>query len=265
MNDLLISELHSEKKGLLSKLVLLEEFIFNSAYADLQAIKNITASCQLVITSTESALDRAEQLINTLFVDELLLDNHLDFYSPEAYQIEHSLKYRLIAPPLKAVVLRHIIEACDFDCDLTLLAGKIMVRITCDDVYAIIFDPVTGESLNISEFDLLMDDIDDPEQQQPDSLSHQKLITLYLSGLKNEFMNNGRFDDALKCVDILLAFQPDDPFERRDRGFLLHQLDCFKVAVDDYKYFVQQCPKDPAAQLLKMQLAQITLDETVFH
>jgi regulator of sirC expression with transglutaminase-like and TPR domain len=265
MNDLLIAELHSEQKGLLSKLVLLEEFIFNSEYADLMAINNITASCQLAIVTTESALERAEQLINTLFVDELLLDNHRDFYSPEAYKIERSLEYRFIAPSLKAVMIRHIIEACDFDCDLTLLAGKIMVRITCDDVYAIIFDPVTGESLNLSEFDVLMDDVEDPEQLQPDTLSHQKLIALYLTGLKNEFMKDGRFNDALKCVDLLLAFQPNDPFERRDRGFLLHQLDCFKVAVDDYKYFVQQCPKDPAAQLLKMQLEHITLSETILH
>jgi regulator of sirC expression with transglutaminase-like and TPR domain len=140
-----------------------------------------------------------------------------------------------------------------------------MVRIVCDDVYAIIFDPVTGESLNLSEFDVLMDDVEDPEQLQPDTLPHQELITLYLTGLKNEFMKAARFNDALKCVDILLAFQPNDPFERRDRGFLLHQLDCFKVAVDDYKYFVQQCPKDPAAQLLKIQLEQITIADTVLH
>ena len=265
MNDLLISELHSEQKGLLSKLVLLEEFIFDSEYAELKAINNIIASCQLAIVATESALERAEQLINTLFIDELLLDRRRLFYTPQAYQIESSLEYRSIAPSVKAVIIRHIIEACDFDCDLTLLAGKIMVRIVCDDVYAIIFDPVTGESLNLSEFDVLMDDVEDPEQLQPDTLPHQELITLYLTGLKNEFMKAARFNDALKCVDILLAFQPNDPFERRDRGFLLHQLDCFKVAVDDYKYFVQQCPKDPAAQLLKMQLEQITIADTVLH
>ena len=73
------------------------------------------------------------------------------------------------------------------------------------------------------------------------------------------------FDKALKCVDILLSLRPDDPFERRDRGFLLHQLDCFKVAYDDYRYFVQQCPKDPAAQLLKMQLDKISFNEATLH
>jgi len=73
------------------------------------------------------------------------------------------------------------------------------------------------------------------------------------------------FDQALKCVDLLIELRPEDPFERRDRGFLLHQLDCFKVAYDDYQYFVEQCPKDPAAQLLKMQLEKITVVDNVLH
>ena len=79
-------------------------------------------------------------------------------------------------------------------------------------------------------------------------------------------------------LDIILEFllqkgqmvapgilNPNDPFERRDRGFLLHQLDCFKVAYDDYQYFVEQCPKDPAAQLLKLQLDKISISDTILH
>jgi regulator of sirC expression with transglutaminase-like and TPR domain len=78
-------------------------------------------------------------------------------------------------------------------------------------------------------------------------------------------MRTQQFDKALKCVDLLLSLKPNDPLQRRDRGFLLHQLDCFKVAVDDYKYFVEKCPKDPTAQILKAQLKKINLTETVFH
>jgi regulator of sirC expression with transglutaminase-like and TPR domain len=63
----------------------------------------------------------------------------------------------------------------------------------------------------------------------------------------------------------LLSLNPDDPLQRRDRGFLLHQLDCFKVAVDDYRYFVEQCPKDPAAKILKLQLEKIDVVNNVLH
>mgnify|MGYP000197497386 CR=1 FL=1 len=86
-----------------------------------------------------------------------------------------------------------------------------------------------------------------------------------VGSLKNALIRELAFDKALKCVDVLLALRPDDPFERRDRGFLLHQLDCFKVAYDDYRYFVERCPKDPAAQLLKLQLDKINIRETVLH
>ena len=111
-----------------------------------------------------------------------------------------------------------------------------------------------------------MDDLDgDPQAHQIEEVSRLSLIVKHVSSLKNSLIREEQFPQALKCVDILIALRPEDPFERRDRGFLLHQLDCFKVAYDDYQFFVENCPKDPAAQLLKMQLDKITIADTVLH
>jgi len=96
-------------------------------------------------------------------------------------------------------------------------------------------------------------------------MNRQAVIVEYISLLKSTLIREQAFEQALLCVDILLSLNPDDPMQRRDRGFLLHQLDCFKVAVDDYRFFVEKCPKDPAAQLLKIQLDNITLSEPTFH
>ena len=51
----------------------------------------------------------------------------------------------------------------------------------------------------------------------------------------------------------------------KQRASEIHQLDCFKVAYDDYRFFVEQCPQDPAAQLLKHQLDNITVNDTILH
>ena len=266
MNDLLLSELKSEKKDFLELFALIEEFIFSSEQGSAVVLDDIIAQCQLSIEPIESALEQAEVLINSLFIDHIFLENEQDFWPSSAFKFESAVANRFIEPVLKSAILRHIISACGFDTDIVFVPEKLMVRIVCDDLYAIIFDPVSGESLNGYELDQKLEEVnDDPYHQTLNTLSQQELVIRYLTALKSALIREQAFDQALKCVDIILAMRPDDPIERRDRGFLLHQLDCFKVAYDDYRYFVEQCPKDPAAQLLKLQLENISVVESVLH
>ena len=141
-----------------------------------------------------------------------------------------------------------------------------MLRLCCDEQYAIIFDAVTGESLDWTELDSRLDDLDgDPSHNDLMAIDDNVALVEYLSSLKDTLIREQVFDKALTCVDVILSLNPDDPLQRRDRGFLLHQLDCFKVAVDDYRYFVEQCPKDPAAKILKLQLENIDVVKNVLH
>ena len=275
MNTLLLSELKSQQKDLLQTLVMLEEYVFQVSQTECQnqgveqsfnSLEIIIEQCQAVIAEVESPLEQAEILLNELFYQHLFIDQHKTAWSSESFKIASSLNQRLMSPIVKAAFVCEIIQACGFHADMVFVPSKVMVRINCDDSYAIIFDAVTGESLNWHELDLRLDDLDgDPSQHELANMNRQAILVEYLSSLKTALIREQLFDKALLCVDLLLSLNPDDPLQRRDRGFLLHQLDCFKVAVDDYRYFVEQCPKDPAAQLLKIQLDKITVSEPIFH
>ncbi|MBL4900801.1 MAG: tetratricopeptide repeat protein [Colwellia sp.] len=278
MNTPLLAELKSDKKDLLQTLVLLEEYIFQEvawqpikqgvAQPDqsLDSLETIIEQCQAVIAEIESPLEQAEILLNELYYQHLFIDKHKGVWPLDSFKVVTSLNQRLMSPMVKAVLVCEIINACGFVTDLVFVPTKVMVRLCCDEQHAIIFDAVTGESLDWHELDLRLDDLDgDPSQHEIASMNRQAILVEHLSVLKNALIRELAFDKALLCVDLLLSLNPDDPLQRRDRGFLLHQLDCFKVAVDDYRYFVEQCPKDPAAQLLKIQLENITLTEPTFH
>ena len=275
MNTLLLSELKSQKKDLLQTLVLLEEYVFQVSQAEQQAnraeqsfdsLELIIEQCLAVIVEIDSPLEQAEILLNELFYQHLFIDQPEMSWSTNSFKIASSLNQRSMSPIVKAAFVCEIVQACGFDADLVFVPSKVMVRLNCDENYAIIFDAVTGESLNWHELDLRFDELDgDPSQHELMDLNRQAILVEYLSSLKSVLIREQLFDKALRCVDLLLSLNPDDPRQRRDRGFLLHQLDCFKVAVDDYRYFVEQCPKDPAAQLLKIQLDNITLSEPTFH
>ena len=204
--------------------------------------------------------------MNELYFQHLFIDTHKKVWPICSFKVAPSLNQRLMSPIVKAVLVCEILTACGFDADLVYIPKKVMVRLCCDEQYVIVFDSVTGESLDWYELDLRFDELDgDPSQQDFTSMNRQAVFVEYISSLKNALIRDKQFEKALICVDLLLSINPEDPLQRRDRGFLLHQLDCFKVAVDDYRYFVEKCPKDPAAQLLKIQLDNITLTEPTIH
>ncbi|WP_019025930.1 SirB1 family protein [Colwellia piezophila] len=273
MNELFLSELKSVDKDLLQKLILLEEYVFSDSAAgsvnddaSLDSLETIINQCIAVICEIEAPLERAESLLNELYFQHLFIDRYQTRWPTSAYKVAEALKQRAMSPIIKAALVKEIISACGFEIDLVFIPNKIMLRLCCDEQYAIIFDAVTGESLDWSELDIRLDELEgDPSLHDLAAIKDQVALVEHLTALKNTLIHEQTFDKALMCVDVLLSLTPDDPLQRRDRGFLLHQLDCFKVAVDDYRYFVEQCPKDPAAKILKIQLEKIDVGNTVLH
>lgn len=265
MKELLLSEINNEVADPIEALVLIEEFIF-SYQVTLDEVEILTKHCENEISNIEDTLESAEHLINEIYVHQLFIDKTRAVWSVASHQLTDALSFRIISPILKSILLKHIFLACGFETDIIFVPEKIMLRIICGDDCAIIFEPITGESLSWHDLDERLAEFDqDINESVIQPIETQDIIYKYVSSLKSSLIIEQQFDKALKCVDVLLAMRPNDPFERRDRGFLLHQLDCFKVAYDDYRFFVEQCPQDPAAKLLKHQLDNILINDTVLH
>ncbi|QXO18058.1 MULTISPECIES: SirB1 family protein [Vibrio] len=94
---------------------------------------------------------------------------------------------------------------------------------------------------------------------------HPTIIGRWLALVKSALLREEHYTLALRCTDLALTFVPDDPYEIRDRGFIYQQLDCHQVALTDYQYFIEQCPDDPAAELLKTQLNALSHDAVTLH
>jgi len=83
--------------------------------------------------------------------------------------------------------------------------------------------------------------------------------------LKSALLREERYTLALRCTDLALTFVPDDPYEIRDRGYIYQQLDCHQVAMSDYQFFIDNCPDDPAAELLKTQMHALSHSTVTLH
>jgi regulator of sirC expression with transglutaminase-like and TPR domain len=83
--------------------------------------------------------------------------------------------------------------------------------------------------------------------------------------MKAAFMREEQFEKALLCSELSLLSTPEDPYQVRDRGYILHKLDCFAAAKEDYQYFIEQCPDDPAIELIQIQMKALGEEPIVIH
>ncbi|PJC86039.1 hypothetical protein CSW98_10600 [Vibrio sp. HA2012] len=97
------------------------------------------------------------------------------------------------------------------------------------------------------------------------SADHPTLIGRWLAITKSALLREERYTLALRCTDLALTFVPDDPYEIRDRGYIYQQLDCMQVAKSDYQYFIDQCPNDPSARVLKLQVNALDEAPVTIH
>ncbi|OEF61391.1 hypothetical protein A1OW_20110 [Enterovibrio norvegicus] len=97
------------------------------------------------------------------------------------------------------------------------------------------------------------------------SSDNATLIGRWLAVVKSALLREENYAMALRCSELALTFSPDDPYEIRDRGYIFQQLKCDWVAAEDYEYFIAQCPDDPAAELLKLQVKVLTAEAPIFH
>ena len=83
--------------------------------------------------------------------------------------------------------------------------------------------------------------------------------------LKSALMEERQMELALRAGEALLEFNPEDPYEIRDRGLIYAQLDCEHVALNDLSYFVEQCPEDPISEMIRAQINSISHKQITLH
>jgi regulator of sirC expression with transglutaminase-like and TPR domain len=63
-----------------------------------------------------------------------------------------------------------------------------------------------------------------------------------LRNLKAIYLREQSLEKALAILDALVAAAPRDAGERRDRGMVYEQLDCFGAAADDFEHYLAHAP-----------------------
>ena len=102
-----------------------------------------------------------------------------------------------------------------------------------------------------------------PEHSQRPN--ERTVLLRWLLELRAVLIATARWQGALQVVNTHLQLAANDPYARRDRGYILDQLDCGELARADFEGFIKACPKDPSSPLLRERLRQLAGQRMVRH
>lgn len=194
-----------------------------------------------------------------------------DYFASKYNLMNQVMDFRTGIPVSLAMIFCQVGNALGLKLQGINFPGHYLVRFQAAPDRFLYMDPLDGSLLDWATLQNLYFSIlgEQAEEEMPvealEPVGCEETIIRLLHNLKSSFINEGQYQFALATVDILVHLCPEDPYERRDRGFLLHQLECPQVAMADYEYFIKHCPKDPSAPLLKIQLKQLQRHTVVLH
>jgi len=210
------------------------------------------------IGSVDSTAKSFNRFIQFFYVELAFSGDEKNYFSCQFSSLNQVLDYRTGIPVSLAIVFQSMGKLLGFDVKGVNFPGHFLIKCRFGDQPDIYLDPLTGKQLSRQDLESLYFSIlhEVEDEKMPDEAlleaSCDETIVRLLHNLKASYINEKCYSEALIAVELLVNLCPNDPYERRDRGFLLHQLDCTQVAIADYQYFIRKCLKFPLHNYCKL-------------
>jgi regulator of sirC expression with transglutaminase-like and TPR domain len=153
-----------------------------------------------------------------------------------------------------SILLQYLLSEVGFDAYLAESESGLVLAVKLSNSELCIVDPITGGSEYLISNDDVKSTLTNEVAAFAKPIDQEELLKEVLTEQKVACLEEGFLHQAFEIVETLMELLPEDPYERRDRGLVLSQLDCEKWAKEDLDYFIQACPNDPMAMFLRAQL-----------
>ncbi|CAM3603224.1 invasion regulator SirB1 [Rahnella bruchi] len=187
----------------------------------------------------------------------------------DAIWIDKVLSSRQGTPVSLGVIFLHIAHELDLPLMPVIFPTQLIMRADWLDEEMWLLNPINGDTLNEHMLNVwlkgnlgVMAVIEDDDLEEAENTL---IVRKMLDTLKAALMEEKQFELALRASETVLQFDPEDPYEIRDRGLIYAQLECDHVAINDLNYFVEQCPEDPISEVIKVQIHSIEHKQVTLH
>lgn len=214
------------------------------------------------VVNAETDVQRIEQLLHFFYQEQGFHCDYREYFHSKNLMLNRVLDKKCGMPAALGALLLQLASGLDlplypvnFPTQLLLRAEVTLESGRRENRFINLWN---GEYLSFTEMEKLLEG----EMGAGTPLSREflriaekeELLERLETVLKMSLTREGRFEEILRVIEYRLAEQPDDPYEIRDRGMVLASMECYQAAIDDLSYFIDQCPDDPSAAMLKMEM-----------
>ena len=217
------------------------------------------------LITANNELDRLHQLLDVIYRQMKFSYRYTDYFNSDNLLLHKVLQTKQGMPVSFAAILLYLAAKCGIPLFAVNFPTQIILRaeISHDDgrQETLFINPADGKFLSMDDLEKWL--YGEPmagllvtpmliRRAEPFELL-ERVETLFKMALTKE----KKFQEVLEMINFRLIFSPDDPYEIRDRGMIFATMECFQAAYEDLSYFIDQCPDDPSARMIKMDIKQL--------
>ncbi|TKI05592.1 invasion regulator SirB1 [Martelella alba] len=187
----------------------------------------------------------------------------------DALWLDQVLERRQGLPTSLGVILLHIAQGMGIPLAPVIFPTQMILRADWLDGELWLINPIDGDTLDEHTLEIWLRGNIGPgvelTEEDLEEADNNTVARKLLDTLKTALMDEKQMELALNASEAMLEFDPEDPYEIRDRGLIYAQLECDHVALTDLNYFVEQCPEDPISEMIKVQIHTIEQKSVTLH
>ncbi|PAJ74397.1 hypothetical protein CJF42_10870 [Pseudoalteromonas sp. NBT06-2] len=228
----------------------------------LDILHELVIEAKKIVSSCSTQHEGLDLLVDHFYSDWAFSGTSQRIEESKLNSLSYSLIYRTGSDLPLALILKHVLYQLNFDVCIAVFETSLMVNVKMSQDEGYLIDPASGQqSWYLKPDNLSPDDNADSFQVVPED----NLYKLFLAHQKWAFISENKNYQALNCIELLMIITGDDPYERRDRGYLLRNINCSEMAREDLEYFISECPDDPAIELIQHQLEEMENNINTIH
>lgn len=266
-----LADFEFNKAPLCDGMILVSELIrddFPSQYVQ-DELEHLLALAREVISQAKPQEHQLEELLALFYGEWGFKDTRGVYRLSDALWLDKVLQNRQGSAVSLGAILLWVAGRLNIPLTPVIFPTQLILRGEWLDGEMWLINPFNGDTLDEHTLEVWLKGNISPVaelfNEDLDEADNAEVIRKLLDTLKSALMEEQQMELALRASEALLQFNPEDPYEIRDRGLIYAQLDCDHVALHDLSYFVEQCPEDPISEMIRAQINTISHKQITLH
>ncbi len=202
--------------------------------------------------------------LNRYLFDELgFAPNAEDYFDPRNSFLNDVVERRTGIPITLSLVYMAVGNHLGLEMNGVCYPGHFLVKCALSEGI-IVLDPFCrGQSLDICDLQRLLRETQGGEVSRAIvaaclvAASKREILLRMLRNLKMIYLRNHELDSALTIMDWIVAANPRQAVEIRDRGMVYQELECFRAAASDFERYLELAPGCSDADSIRDRLVHL--------